>query len=88
MISSGTARAARFANNNREAQEIAILSLHLLQVCMVYVNTLLVQKVLSEKEWFDRMQPEDFRGLNPLFYGHVNPYGMLNFDMNERLIIE
>ena len=76
------------ATNNREEQEIAILSLHLLQICMVYINTLLVQKVLSEKEWLDRMQPEDFRGLNPLFYGHVNPYGMLNLDMNERLIIE
>jgi TnpA family transposase len=37
------------AVNNREYQEIAILSLHLLQICMVYINTLLVQKVLSEK---------------------------------------
>jgi TnpA family transposase len=65
-------------------QEIAILSLHLLQICMVYVNTLLVQKVLSGPEWLDRMQPDDFRGLNPLFYG---PYGMLHLDMNKRLLI-
>jgi TnpA family transposase len=28
----------------------------LLQICMVYVNTLLVQKELSEKEWLDNMQ--------------------------------
>ncbi|MGC1951140.1 MAG: Tn3 family transposase [Gammaproteobacteria bacterium] len=76
------------ATNNREEQERAILSLHLLQICMVYVNTLLVQKVLSEPEWLERMQPEDFRGLNPLFYGHINPYGMLHLDMDERLIIE
>jgi hypothetical protein len=60
-----------------EEQEIAILSLHLLQICLVYINTLLVQKVLSEKEWLEKMQPEDFRGLTPLFYGHVNPYGRL-----------
>jgi hypothetical protein len=73
---------------NKEDQEIAILSLHLLQICMVYVNTLLVQKILSEKEWIDKMQSEDFRGLTPLFYSHVNPYGRLVLDMNERIIIE
>jgi TnpA family transposase len=38
------------STNNKEEQEIAILALHLLQICMVYINTLLVQKVLSEKE--------------------------------------
>jgi hypothetical protein len=29
---------------------------------------------------------EDSRGLTPLFYGHVNPYGRLVLDMNERII--
>ncbi len=43
----------------------------------VNVNTLLAQKVLAEKEWLNRMQPEDFRGLTPLFYGHINPYGVV-----------
>ncbi len=55
---------------------------------MVYVNTLLVQKVLEEKEWLSKMQPEDFRGLTPLFYGHVNPYGRLLLNMQERIITE
>ncbi len=41
-------KGGEIAVNNREDQEVAILSLHLLQICMVYVNTLLVQKVLSE----------------------------------------
>jgi TnpA family transposase len=81
-------KGGEIAINNKEDQEIAILSLHLLQICMVYVNTLLVQKILSEKEWIDKMQPEDFRGLTPLFYSHVNPYGRLILDMNERIIIE
>jgi hypothetical protein len=52
-----------------------------------FCYTLLVQKVLAEKEWLSRMQPEDFRGLTPLFYGHVNPYRRLVLDMNERIII-
>jgi hypothetical protein len=55
---------------------------------MVYVNTLLVQKVLSEKEWLDKMQSEDFRGMTPLFYGHITPYGGFQLDMNKRINIE
>jgi TnpA family transposase len=80
-------KGGEIAVNNKEDQEIAILSLHLLQICMVYVNTLFVQKILSEKEWLDKMQSEDFRGLTPLFYSHVNPYGKLSLDMKERLLI-
>jgi Tn3 transposase DDE domain-containing protein len=74
--------------NNREDQEIAILSLHLLQICMVYINTLLVQKILAEKAWLEKMQPEDLRGLTPLFYGHITPYGEFQLDMNKRIHIE
>ena len=81
-------KGGEIAVNNREDQTIAILALHLLQISLVYINTLLVQKVLSEKEWLDKMQPEDFRGLTPLFYTHVNPYGKLVLDMAERIIIE
>jgi hypothetical protein len=55
--------------------------------CFRFGYTLLVQKVLAEKEWLSRMQPEDFRRLTPLFYGHVNPYRRLILDMNERIII-
>jgi hypothetical protein len=85
---SGYGKGGEIATNNREEQEIAVLALYLLQICLVYINTLLVQKVLSEKQWLEKMQPEDFRGLTPLFYGHVNPYGRLVLDMNERIIIE
>jgi hypothetical protein len=55
---------------------------------MVYINILSVQKVLSEKEQFDKMQPEDFRGLTPLFYGHITLYGEFQLDMNKRINIE
>jgi hypothetical protein len=48
----------------------------------------LVQKVLAEKEWLEKMQPEDFRGLTPLFYGHITPYGEFQLDMNKRINIE
>jgi hypothetical protein len=47
-----------------------------------------VQKVLSEKEWLNRMQPEDFRELTPFFYGHITPYGEFQLDVNKRINIE
>ncbi len=80
-------KGGEIAVNNKEDQETAILALHLLQICMVYINTLFVQKVLAEKDWLNRMQPEDFRGLTPLFYGHINPYGRLVLNMDERIMI-
>ena len=47
-----------------------------------------MQKVLSEKEWLNKMLPEDFRGLTPLFYGHIMPYGEFQLDMNKGINIE
>jgi TnpA family transposase len=49
------------ATNRLEDQEIAVLALHLLQSCLVYVNTLMIQRVLSEAKWSQAMQPEDFK---------------------------
>ena len=37
-----------------------MLSLHLLQICLVYVNTLMIQRVLSEKSW--GLQPKIVTG--------------------------
>ena len=65
-----------------------MLSLHLLQISLVYINTLLIQQVLSDPQWMQRMGPEDLRALTPLIYAHVNPYGIFRLDMDERLAIE
>ncbi len=65
-----------------------MLALHLLQNAMVYINTLMIQRVLSETEWRGRMTVEDFRGLMPLLYGHISPYGTFLLDMASRLNIE
>jgi hypothetical protein len=62
-----------------------MLSLHLLQISMVYINTLMVQDLLKDDDWLKRLTPEDYRGLTPLFYGHVEPYGTLKLDMTQRL---
>lgn len=75
------------ATNRVEDQELAMLSLHLLQACLVYVNTLLIQEVLAEPEWRERMTVDDWRGLTPLIYHHVNPYGRIELDMARRLAL-
>jgi TnpA family transposase len=81
-------KGGEIATNNREEQETAILSLHLLQICLVYINTLMLQQVLGEGTWHDRMQANDLRALTPLFYSHVNPYGNFKLDLQERIEIE
>jgi Tn3 transposase DDE domain len=65
-----------------------MLALHLLQNAMVYINTLMIQRVLSEPAWMGRLTTEDFRALMPLLYGHLSPYGTFVLDMTSRLDIE
>lgn len=71
--------------NKVEEQELSMLCLHLLQNCLVYINTIMIQKVLEKNEWKNVLKPEDFRALNPLIYSHINPYGDYKLDMNNRI---
>lgn len=75
------------ATNRLEDQELSVLSLHLVQICLVYVNTLMIQQITSAQEWKYVLTTEDYRALSPLIYAHVNPYGVFELDMNERLSI-
>src|ERR1700745_4423171 len=34
-------------------------ALHLIQNCMVYINTLMIQKVLAQRHWHGRLTPRD-----------------------------
>jgi TnpA family transposase len=73
------------ASNRLDDQELAVLSLHLLQNCLVYINTLMLQQILADPAWMARLTPEDFRALTPLLYSHMNPYGTFELDMAARL---
>lgn len=81
-------RSGEIASNRLDDQEIAMLSLHLLQASLVYVNTLMLQQVLAAPAWLTLMTAEDFRALTPRIYHHVNPYGNFALDMDKRLVIE
>ena len=81
-------KGGEFATNRLEDQEILMLSLHLLQVSLVYVNTLMIQQVLAEPEWRGRLTALDLRALSPLKWQHVNPYGTFTLNMQERIPLE
>jgi TnpA family transposase len=81
-------KSGEIATNRLEDQEVSVLALHLLQASLVYVNTLMFQRVLEEPGWLERMLPEDLRALSPLIYHHVNPYGTFELDMAKRIPID
>ncbi|MFF3671000.1 Tn3 family transposase [Microtetraspora malaysiensis] len=75
------------ATNRREEQELSVLCLRVLQAALVYVNTLMVQDVLADDEWAGALTDADRRGLTPLFWTHVAPYGEVKLDMTSRLAL-
>ena len=77
-------KSGELASNRRDQQELAVLSLHLLQAALIYINTLMIQDILAEPEWAGVLTPEDLRGLTPLFWAHVLPYGEVKLNMTRR----
>lgn len=65
-----------------------MLALHLLQLSLVYINTLMIQQVLAESAWVGRLNNQDLRGITPLICSHVNPYGSFLLDLHSRLPID
>lgn len=81
------ARRGEMVSNRREDHEISMLALHLIQNCMVYINTLMIQTVLARPHWQERLTPRDYAALTPLIWEHVNPYGRFELDMSTRLAL-
>jgi hypothetical protein len=73
---------------DREDQEISMLALHLLQSALVHINTMLVERILGEPAWANRLTDADRRALTPLFWTHVNPYGKFTLDMDSQLDLD
>lgn len=81
-------KGGEISSNRIADQEISAHALHLLQASMVYVNTRMVQSVLSEPNWTNRLSERDYRGLSPLIYSHINPYGRFDIDLEKRINFE
>jgi len=67
------------------SKELSVLALHLLQTVLVFVNTLIIQDVLTYPEWADVLTDEDKRALSQLFWMHIQPYGEVRLNMGGRL---
>jgi TnpA family transposase len=80
-------RGGEISTNRREEVEMTALCLRILQAALVFVNTLMLQDVLAEDTWSALLGPADRRGLTPLFWQHVRPYGEVRLDMGSRLRI-
>lgn len=75
-------------SNNPAELELSMLCLHLLQLSMTLINTLMLQQILVEStRWLERMTDEDKRAITPLLSEHINPYGIFLLDLNKRLPI-
>jgi Tn3 transposase DDE domain len=48
----------------------------------------MLQRVLAEPAWMARMTSADVRGLTPLVWNHVSPYGTFDLDMEARLDLD
>jgi Tn3 transposase DDE domain len=70
---------------DREHAEVSMLALHLLQSALVHINTLLLQAVLEVPGFHDLIGTDERRGLTPLFWTNINPYGRFRLDMTTRL---
>ncbi len=78
-------RGGEFTTNRRDEQEMGAIALHILQAALVYVDTLMIQDVLSDPAWSGVLTEEDLRGLTPPFWTHMSPYGDFRLEMDQRL---
>lgn len=81
-------KSSEIKSNYRDDQKVSMLCLHLLQTCIIYINTLLVEDLLQHSHWLNQLGKEDYRALTALFYLHINPYGTFELDLTKRLQIQ
>lgn len=81
-------KSGEIKSNYRDDQEISMLSLHLLQNCISYINTLLIEELFQGSNWQSKLAEEDYRALTALFYLNINPYGTFELDLSKRLAIQ
>ncbi len=54
---------------------------------MVFVNTLMLQQILAQSRWSNRLTPRDRHANTPLIWDHVNPYGCYELNMENHIPI-
>jgi TnpA family transposase len=78
-------KSGELSTNRQEDQEIGLLCLHLLQSSLVFINTLMIQRIFQEPGWAERMTERDLAALSPLQTQHINKYGRFEVDLAKRI---
>ncbi|WP_245547387.1 Tn3 family transposase [Nocardia brevicatena] len=81
-------KTGEMASNSRDEQELSVLCLKITQAALVYVNTLMIQDLLDDPDCADILATDaDRRGLTPLFWEHILPYGEVKLNMTNGLTL-
>jgi hypothetical protein len=73
------------SGNRRDQQELSVLCLRVLRASIGHLNALMIQDVLADGAV--ALSPEDERGLNPLFWSNISPYGEVKWDLARRIAL-
>ena len=75
-------KSGELPSNRREEQEISMICLQILQSCLGFINTLMIQDTLADPEWVGKLGDADRRGLTPLFTVNMTPYGEIQLNLD------
>ncbi|WP_405149038.1 Tn3 family transposase [Sphaerisporangium sp. NBC_01403] len=67
--------------DTRENTPREVIRERLLRSALVFVNTVLVQSLLKDPAWADRLTDADRRALSPLFWSHADLYGTIQIEV-------
>jgi TnpA family transposase len=81
-------RGMKITSNDPYKQELSVLSLHLLQNVLILCNTIMMDRVIMEDGFLQRMTAEDKRSTSPLFTRNANPYGTMILDLEKPSFLE
>lgn len=79
---------AEIQTNDPVSQELTVLSLHLLQNSLAFVNTVMLEHVYYNDDYIHKMKAIDKNAMTPLFTSNVNPYGEIRIDINKPSFLE
>jgi TnpA family transposase len=81
-------KTGELSSNRADEQELSVQCLRIVQASLVYVNTLMIQDLLDDPDTGDILvTAADKRGVTPLFWEHVLPYGEVKLNMASRLTL-
>lgn len=52
------------------------------------INTILLERTIEQHAMVDMLTDRDRQALTPLFYGHINPYGLFELNLQKASFLE